>query len=328
MIRNIQAAALSCVLVSALAACGESEVGDVKNATTASTGGEASATTSGSGGFGGATSTSAGNGGSGGATSTTTSASSGETGGGPIGYARGSIFITSGASSKAVPHSYEVWASFVSAPDGSPGTVTKTSVGDCVIQAYSTPPFMGTETSQSAGTITVSGGSVPVSLMPNQNDEYPILYDDMNDLFSGGETIEVTATGAAVPAFTATALAPAPIDLISPAQPPNDGPLLVDRTKDLVFTWKGGGAGSVGAIFADEAGDVVTCTFPSAAGTGTVPKAALAALSPSSKGAFGISPGSIQTVTAGDFEIDIGVTSWLTWNGVVGADTSTYEALN
>ena len=55
----------------------------------------------------------------------------------------------------------------------------------------------------------------------------------------------------------------------------------VDRTKDLSVAWTAGGAGNVKASF-ETVGDAATayvfCTFAASAGTGTVPKAALARL--------------------------------------------------
>ncbi|HEY1532645.1 MAG TPA: hypothetical protein VGF76_01460 [Polyangiaceae bacterium] len=61
----------------------------------------------------------------------------------------------------------------------------------------------------------------------------------------------------------------------------------IDRTTDLAVTWTGGGAGQVRASFEtigpNNTGSVF-CTFDSGAGSGVVPKAALAVLGDISDG--------------------------------------------
>jgi hypothetical protein len=227
-----------------------------------------------------------------------------------------------------MPHGFVTNASFVSWALGNPGVSTTTTVGACAVTVYTTlattnsPPV-----DESAGMITVTGGSQPVSLVPDATGKYTSANGGI-DLFTGGEMITVTAAGATVPAFTATLVAPAPINLTAPAQP-TSGPLLVDRTKDLVFTWMNGGVGTVMVSLAGTGGPAsMSCTFPSAAGTGTIPQAALATLPPSSKGPFGIGATSAQLIDTGGWKIAVFVGDTLIWNGAVNTKTFSYQAIN
>jgi hypothetical protein len=170
---------------------------------------------------------------------------------------------------------------------------TASTIGDCLVSACTitevadpgTPPV---GTVLDAGLLTVTGagaskaalkfGTVsPKSTQPG----YPAVSAD-KQFFSGGDSIElVGAGGADLPAFKAQKLiAPNEIVLTAPACSGASCPD-VDRSKDLTVAWTAGGAGNLKASF-ETVGDTATayvfCTFEAAAGTGTVPKAALAQL--------------------------------------------------
>lgn len=283
----------------------------------------ASSTATGSGGSSGTGSS----GGAGGASTSDSSASSG-TGGTAGGRKAAGVSAISGPESAAQPHAYTAKAGFIFAPDGTEAVYTATTLGSCEVRLYTAMSTMGTPTSVDAGVITITGGKVPVTLTPNAMSAYPVVSDGANDLFDGGEMITITAAGGTIPAFTGTLLASVGVDVTLPLEPPNKGPLPVDRTSDLVFTWNNGGPGDVILFLNDGLGTRVGCTFSSAAGKGTVPKAALAKLSAGAKGSFGLAALTLKTVTAGSWSIQLAVGTAFTWNGAFNPQTFQFQATN
>ena len=283
----------------------------------------ASSTATGSGG----TSGSGSSGGAGGASTSDSSASSG-TGGTAGGRRAAFVSVVSGPESDIKLHSFTAKAGFVFSPDGTEAVFTTSTVGSCEIRLFTVPPTMGTPSNVDAGVITITGGKVPVTLTPNAMSAYALVSDPAKDLFDGGEMITITAAGGTVPAFTASLTASVGVDVTLPLEPPNKGPLPVDRTSDLVFTWNNGGPGDVIVFLNDGVGSRVYCTFSSAAGTGTVPKAALAKLSAGSKGSFGVASITLKTVTVGSWPIQLAVGTAFTWNGAFNPQTFQFQATN
>jgi hypothetical protein len=203
-----------------------------------------------------------------------------------------------------------------------------TTKGACEIRTVLAQAVVGTPVDASAGVITITGGKVPVTLTPDAASKYADAKDPANDLFDGGEVITVAATGGSVPGFVTKITASAGIDLSLPLQPPNNLPLSVDRMNDLVFTWKNGAAGEVVAVLDDGISTKLTCTFPAVDGKGTITKAALAKLAPSSKGLFVIGSFTARTLTGAGWTITLGVGTNKTWNGVFNPQTFSYQAAN
>jgi hypothetical protein len=221
-----------------------------------------------------------------------------------------------------------VKAAFLDAVDGKEAVSVATPKGACEIRTFLAQAVVGTPVNEDAGVITLTGGKVPVTLTPDAASKYADVNDSANDLFDGGETITIAATGGLVPGFVTKIVASAGIDLSLPLQPPNNLPLSVDRTSDLVFTWKNGAAGEVVAVLADGISTKLTCTFPAADGKGTITKAALAKLAPGSKGLFAIGSFTARTLTGQGWTITLGVGTSKTWNGVFNPQTFGYQATN
>lgn len=306
-------------LAPAIAACGTDTVTFPSSTTSATSTGVSGATSSGSG-AGGSTDTTGSGGGSGGASTSGT--------GGASGRRLATVNIVSGPESAAMLHSFSAKAGFSFAPDGSDAVYTASTVGACEIRLFTMSTIQGTQSKVDAGVITITGGKVPVTLTPDAMSTYPGVTDPANDLFDGGDTLTIKAAGGTVPAFKADVITSVGVDITLPVEPANKGPLPVDRTSDLLVTWNNGGPGDVFMFFNDGLGTRVFCTFSSAAGKGTVPKAALGALSPNAKGSFGVGAATLKTVTAGAWSIPILVTSASTWNGAYNPQTFTFQASN
>jgi hypothetical protein len=125
-------------------------------------------------------------------------------------------------------------------------------------------PEAGTSniTEVSAGTLTVTGGTAPIVIAPTSTAGY-VSYSylgvtgagDAGPSFAAGDTLTVSANGAAAPAFSATVTVPGTIQVTEPPPPPQtlpDGaplgiPMLaapIARTTDLPLAWTGGSSGT------------------------------------------------------------------------------------
>ncbi|MEP7123941.1 MAG: hypothetical protein ABJE95_23635 [Byssovorax sp.] len=274
------------------------------------------------------TTTTGSSGGAGGASSSSGSTSSTGTGGPPGGRKIGSITLVSGPASAAMLHMTTVKAGFLDAPDGKEAVSIASPQGACEVRTFLAPAVVGTPVNADAGVITITGGKVPITMTPDAMSKYADVKDSVNDLFDGGEAITIAATGGMVPGFATKITASAGIDLTLPLQPANNGPLSVDRKLDLVFTWKNGAAGEVVAVLDDGMTTRLTCTFQAAAGTGTIPKTALAKLAPTASGLFVIGAFTAKTLTGQGWTITLGVGTAKTWNGVYNPQTFSYKATN
>ncbi|MFO0618925.1 MAG: hypothetical protein U0414_40425 [Polyangiaceae bacterium] len=226
------------------------------------------------------------------------------------------VAVVNGANSATDLSGYAASAAFREFLEGSPGETTATPSGDCVVKTYVRAPRLGRRTAfHSAGDISIAGGTESLLLHPDRKHEYPKAVDDDADLFAPGDTITLRAAGGDVPAFESIRTAPSPIDLRTPENP-GGAPLPIDRSQDLVLTWDGGEFGDLFVRVSDDRHEI-DCLFPTATGTGTLPAAALAVLSPTSEGSVLMAPASMESVQAGDWTVQVVLFSSFTWNGAI-----------
>ena len=94
------------------------------------------------------------------------------------------------------------------------------------------------------------------------------------DLWAGGEAVRLRAPGAMVPAFDVTLSAPGSATPVAPA----GGAVNVTRGQPMTLTWSGGAAAGASTTYVavlQTPSVVLKCSFPAAAGTGTVPGSAI-----------------------------------------------------
>ena len=194
-----------------------------------------------------------------------------------------------------------------------PAGCTRTMVAGCV--ATSCPDIMGVlHSSLNAGTITVTGTgpASPATLTfgPIGGDAGIDGYQGLkaqSKFYNDGAMLSASGAGGPdLPAFaTQTLVAPTDIVLTAPACA-NVVCANFARSTDATLTWTGGGAGKVGVTYitdTDNGSKTLSCSFDAAAGTGTVPSAALMMLdvgtAPGFYGVEYITPSNSKTFMAG-----------------------------
>ena len=163
----------------------------------------------------------------------------------------------------------------------------------------------------SAGTLSVTGGAMPLMQSPDGSGAYPIVRVS-SPLWAGGESLSVSASGGEVPPFATTLIAPGEMTVTSPAWPAG-GPTTIARADDLALAWNGSGVGVVdvglvGGSTATQAAEI-HCRFPLSAGQGVVPAAMLANLPAGSSGALLIFAMTPTTLTEGAWSVDVSLES-------------------
>ncbi len=195
-------------------------------------------------------------------------------------------------------------ANFFEIPARYPGCVN-TVVGGCTVSDCSaaadagTPPDGG---QVGAGTLTFTGLADAGAVVITQAANGSYLRQIQSQLFVAGSALQVSSSGGAVPAFTASVTAPVSATLTTPACPlSNCG--MISKATGLPVAWTGGGTGSI-SVQVLTAASQVSCVFPAASGSATVPSAALAGIPPGSASLFFGSIAS-TTVQAGPFPIAV-----------------------
>ncbi len=211
-----------------------------------------------------------------------------------------------------VPSSFSssIYARFASGPASANPCVITTS-SNCTTTVCTSDGGLSETvvTLSSAGTLSIAGTLVDggISLMPRTNGTY---YDQLNtQLWAGGETLTLSATGAVVPAFSAqTVVAPLDIVVTAPSCATNNCGTL-SRSTPLTVSWTGGGSSTVDVdLTVNDSVNLrvgkILCTFPASAGTGVIPTGVLATV-PAGQGFLTIKPTGSTSFAAGAWMVSI-----------------------
>jgi hypothetical protein len=290
---------------------------------TGSSSGTSSGASSGASSSGIVSSSSGGGSGSGGSSSGVVSSSGSGSGSGSGGSSSGVIGSSSGpngsinfeeclggSSTLCGAQQFAFYASFTTASSQTPGCTVTTSNGCALYDCQST----STSQSVSAGTLTISGGSIgtPIPVTPDSTENYQ--YQTAAMLFSPGQTLTVSATGATVPKFgPISVLAPATTSMLLPK-----APYAVSLKADLQVQWSGAAAGSEFVLEGISAVQTYfLCQWDAATGKSTVPASIIAGIGPGS-GYLIYGQYSSTTITTGGFAIYDSALSY-------GGDTATFQ---
>jgi len=185
---------------------------------------------------------------------------------------------------------------------------TVQTVGACVVMDCPDTDA----SSVSGGTVTITGAAEPITLTPSTTGHYDARVSP-DPLFNGGETLTFTASGGDVPGFTKTIKAPSKPTITQPAKPASQvSPLVIDRSKDLMVAWTGGGNGTMDVSLAGAADRRVSCRFDTSTGHGKVPSAALSMLT-AGMGGVSMAAFSEDEVIEGDWGINVGALYIAVW---------------
>jgi hypothetical protein len=157
----------------------------------------------------------------------------------------------------------------------------------------------------SAGTVSVTGGSIQVTLAPQggmYNGGLPDLVDNVD--WSAGTALTFAATGGDIPAFSVVVTTPGDTTLTSPT-----GDIMVDPSHDLSFAW----SPATDAFHVQVRNFGVTpgyaiCTFPAGTTSGAIPVDALMML-PKGPAQVIASSFSEQSTSAGDWSLQLRATA-------------------
>jgi hypothetical protein len=181
-----------------------------------------------------------------------------------------------------------------------------TTLGPCTLGVAGTTG--GTVDDESAGALTVVGSSTVT--VQDANGSYDQTFPAA--LFVGGSVIRVSASGAAVPAFTTTVATPPVPTLVAPAMqdPESATPTPLGASSDLTFTWTGGATGQVWVLLWGNGPQTgwASCVFPAAAGAGTVPQAVVQAVGASATYQLGVTTSTF--LVAGGYGVTVSASEY------------------
>jgi hypothetical protein len=170
------------------------------------------------------------------------------------------------------PASFGGLGDFRDRPDGGSPQCTGMTMGNC---CYSTPP--AATAMVSAGTVTVDDGTTTIATLMSP-DYVASSSETATFTWAPGDTLKVSATGAAFDAFSVKVKAPA---LLVVTQPAFTGALAVPLNADYVVTWTPSAETCSQVEFGLSQGTgmpSISCVADDSDGKITVPKAFLAKL--------------------------------------------------
>jgi hypothetical protein len=161
------------------------------------------------------------------------------------GYGNVFVYLTHSTSGSFDFRSTSVGATFYDAIPAT-GTATCNAVTDaeCVVTACSGTSSSGTATEAAAGDVTVAGAGQTVMLHTALDSHQTVSAQTL--YWTGGETLDITSTGATVGAFNDSLVVPSQIQVSAPYLPAGTA-VPISRASGLTLNWTGGGAGD--AVF-------------------------------------------------------------------------------
>lgn len=171
----------------------------------------------------------------------------------------------------------------------------------------------------SAGTLTLSGGKLASPLTFATSSEGTYAIDDIKLDLDPGETMTVSASGATVPSFSQSLVAPPALVLTKPS-PGSGGQYSIATSAELSVAWSGGQAGDSVYLQGYSGGSAYyfECTWDATAGQGTVPKALLTPLA-------GVGTGALEWLQNATTKFDAGAYSITATTSIGGEQGANFE---
>jgi len=157
---------------------------------------------------------------------------------------------------------------------------TVVTSGSCMVSTCT--PMMAFPSGDDAGILSISGGAIPAGAAIMNFGDGAYSYSAGGTIFTPGQLLTASTTGATVPAFSHSVTAPALVTLTAPTLAADGGATTIPISIDLAVSWTGGEAG--GTMTLQGGGDgggtysSVSCAWDATVGHGTVPHALLGKL--------------------------------------------------
>jgi hypothetical protein len=157
-----------------------------------------------------------------------------------------------------------------------------------------------------AGTIAISGGSIPAgtALVPTTGNGY--YTSTMGTFLASGDAVTIAASGGTVPAFGPTTLTVPPLLALTAPQLSASGNSVIPASTDLAVAWTGGQSGATTLLefFPTSTNpQYVVCDWDAALGQGTVNAAVLGKLAPLGQSSVLYGQEATNRLTAGPYSI-------------------------
>jgi len=314
-------------------ACSTERLDGVGTGVTSSSSNSGSSSSGSTTGSGGGRSSSVSTSSAGGSSSVSTSSAGGSGGVAPLGSGSVTVVNTSFVGPNGVQPYQDLVAAFfqVAVPSPPPSTCTTTLYDTCTVttcpQVYQSNPGPAA----GAGVITITGTQQTLTTVPDDGGTYPVERGDVPfPIWNGGETIGAMATGDVIPPFTLSGVAPSDLDLQTPALP-TGGPISIDRTKDLAFTWISNGWGTIMISLTANVllpnSVAIQCQLVQAPGSGVVPKAALQQLPADWPGTLSFQAAGTWFEEVSGWSVTLELLGGATWAGMP-TTSSSFKTIN
>jgi hypothetical protein len=175
-------------------------------------------------------------------------------------------------------------------------------MGGCTLLTCQQAPSFGDD----AGTLTISGGSIPVATTVANQGNGAYSYSAIGPDFAAGTTLTVSGTGGMVPAFGSQSVTAPPFVTLTAPMVDDAGTSTVSTSADLVVTWSGGVSGATMSLQlgADLTFSSITCMWDASLGQGTVPQALLGSMAGAGQGYVEYGQANVNTFTSGAYSIE------------------------
>jgi len=197
-------------------------------------------------------------------------------------------------------------------PDRVGGTCQYAEYGCCRVADCTLYVDVDAMNEVGAGTIEVIGAAQPVTVEPEPDGQYPPVSGE-GQLWEGGETLALAASGGEAPAFEANLRAPEAITVVEPVPHKAGDSVVLSRGKPLSIRWSGATQGTVRASVSQTIASGTTyhtvsvnCWYEAASGLGVVPAEAMAAVPAGPDGDFDLRAREEVTLVESGWSITLG----------------------
>ncbi|MCL2823639.1 MAG: hypothetical protein FWD57_06580 [Polyangiaceae bacterium] len=207
-----------------------------------------------------------------------------------------------------INYSHYAWASFTEIVTPGSYDCDIKSDGPCTITRCTTGSTIATFEYRNAGQILITGGNKPVTLEFDHATGNYAYVTAQELLWSDGATLNVSAAGAEVSAFSTSVSGVAQARLTSPAYPGAGSMLEVGAGKPFSLQWLGANTGKITVSFtwnAEPQSTSISCVFDASSGSGTIPASAMGMFTAGQTGTGSVMGGDTKIVDVPGWNVSV-----------------------